>query len=323
MKRLGWILTVAVMLAGCGSLTPELSAARARTGGVSARGAVAGGYEPIGQFPKDEGSGVVASRKYPGVYWAHRDSSPFGGRTELYAFKLEDGKLADLTPGVKFRSFDIPHVVNGDWEDIAIDSEGHLFLADMGNNLHTRRDLKLLELNEPDPFKDETAVLRAVHPFSYPDRAPEGGTFNAESLLVVEDLPYVLTKTEKPAFYRFPALHPGQPTILERVSDLGLPAEGLGGKPTGADMSADGARLAVTTDGGRVFVYDRPATPARGAELVKDLSSRAPRWSARYNTTGEWEQVEGVAFPRGSHDLLLLSESKRLFYFSTGFYGDK
>lgn len=321
MNRFGSLIAVVLLLAGCGS--PAANVAATRGAGFGARTITPAAFEPIGLFPKDEGSGVVASRRYPGVFWAHRDSSPIGGRRELFAFKVEQGRLADLTPGVKFRSFEVPDVSNEDWEDIAVDAEGHLWLADIGNNEFSRDDLKLYELNEPDPFRDDTVELRAVHPFSYPEHAPEGVSFNAESLVVVDGLPYILTKAEKPAFYRFPALRPGQPTVLEKVGDLGVPPEGLGGKPTGADISSDGARLAVTTNRGRVFVYERRATGARGVDLVRDLASRAPRWSAPYNTTGEKEQVEGVGFPRGSHDLLLLSESKRLFYFSTTFYGDR
>lgn len=321
MKRLVALLALTSLLVGCGS---PISSGAVRHGGIKAKENAAGGYTPIGQFPEDEGSGVVASRRYPGVYWAHRDSSLLGnGRQELYAFRVENGKLGELSPGVAFREFEVPGVSNKDWEDIAIDDQGRLWLGDFGNNGHGRSDLTLYAIEEPDPFKDGQARVLGAHPFSYPDKPTSGRSFNAESLLVIDGLPYILTKSQTPAFYRMPVLTPNQPTVLERVSDLATPAGGLGGRPTGADLSQDGSRLAVTTDGGKVFVFEGRKPGARGAELVRDLASRPPRWSARYNPSGEWEQVEGVAFAPRSRDLLLLSESQKIFYFSAGFYGDR
>lgn len=322
MTRFGWMLALTTLLAGCGSPALEGVGALSRAGGFAARQA-AGGHTPIGHFPKDEGSGVVASRRHPGVYWAHRDSSMMGGRQEIYAFRVEGGKLGELSPGVKFRAFEVPDIPNHDWEDIAADDEGRLWLGDFGNNGHARQNLALHALAEPDPFHDGKVKVLGSYPFSYPDKPASGRSFNAESLVVVDGLPYILTKAEAPTFYRLPALTPNQPAVLERVSDLAVPAEGLGGLPTGADLSQDGSRLAVTTDGGRVFVFEGRKPGARGAELVRDVAARPPRWSARYNTTGAWEQVEGVAFPRGSRDLVLLSESKKIFYFSAGFYGER
>ena len=52
--------------------------------------AAADPFDPVGRFPAPEGSGVVASRRYPGVFWAHSDSGP-GSRNALYAFKVVDG----------------------------------------------------------------------------------------------------------------------------------------------------------------------------------------------------------------------------------------
>lgn len=318
MKRFACLMVLTSLLAGCGGAA--VGSAIAPKGAIAARNQATGGYTPIGLFPKSEGSGVVASRRYPGVFWAHRDSSLTGGREEIFAFRVENGQLGELSPGVKFRSYHVPHLRNIDWEDIAADDDGRLWLGDMGNNGYNRHDLALHALAEPNPMQDGEVKVLGSYPFSYPDLPPTGRSFNAESLVVVDGSPYILTKTEKPAFYRLPSTTTHEPQVLERVSDLTTPPGGLGGLPTGADLSDDGSRLAVTTDGGKVFVFESQKPGARGAELVQDLAARPPRWDARYNTTGEWEQVEGVAFPRGSQDLVLLSESKKIFYYATSFY---
>lgn len=316
------LLAILICLAGCGKGLPAATSAEAmqlaRAGAADAQ--VPGGYTPIGTFPKSEGSGVVASRQYPGVYWAHRDSAFLASRTELYAFKVEHGRMVELSPGVMTREIDVQGATNEDWEDIALDAAGRLWIGNFGNNAQTRTDLCLYAMPEPDPYRDTTVKVLGTYPFSYPDRPTHGRSYNCESLFFVDNQPYVITKTVAPDVYRLPTLQAGVPTVLERVSELTPPPGGLGGKPTGADLSSDGARLAVTTDGGRVFVYDRANAQARGVELVKDLAGRAPRWSAHYNTSGQFEQVEGVAFTPGTYDLILLSESKKIFSFPAWFY---
>ena len=71
-----------------------------------------------------ESSGVIASRRYPNVFWTHNDG---GGpkKQVLYAIDRE-GKTRAAFPVVGPRFHD--------WEDIAIDDAGHLYLGDIGNN---------------------------------------------------------------------------------------------------------------------------------------------------------------------------------------------
>src|SRR3954452_480338 len=81
--------------------------------------------EKLGRFDHRgiaEPSGIVASRKNPGIFWVHNDS---GNPPVLFAVK-RDGKLV--------REYRV-EAVNLDWEDIAIDDAGHLYIGDIGNNL--------------------------------------------------------------------------------------------------------------------------------------------------------------------------------------------
>ena len=71
-----------------------------------------------------ESSGVVASRRHTDVYWTHNDG---GGpkKQVLYAIDREGNTRA---------SFPVIGVTLHDWEDLAIDSAGHLYIGDIGNN---------------------------------------------------------------------------------------------------------------------------------------------------------------------------------------------
>jgi hypothetical protein len=90
----------------------------------------------------------VASRKHPGVFWTHNDG---GGakRQVLYAITREGRNLG---------AFPLTDVLLNDWEDIAIDADGHLFIGDIGNNEFRRRELAVHEIDEPDP-KGGTGAL--------------------------------------------------------------------------------------------------------------------------------------------------------------------
>src|SRR3954471_13095062 len=88
------------------------------------RGNPAAPLEPIGRLehpPIRETSGIVASRRHPGIFWAHNDS---GNPPALFAVR-RDGTL------VREYAVNVPNI---DWEDIATDDDGHLYLGEIGNN---------------------------------------------------------------------------------------------------------------------------------------------------------------------------------------------
>src|SRR4051794_18469518 len=73
-----------------------------------------------------ECSALVASRRHPGVFWSICDS---GNPAELYALTREGKLLAKYTVDA----------TNVDWEDLAADDDGHLYIAETGNNEHRHR----------------------------------------------------------------------------------------------------------------------------------------------------------------------------------------
>jgi hypothetical protein len=127
-----------------------------------------------------ESSGVIASRRYANVFWTHNDG---GGpkKQVLYAIDREGNTRA---------AFPVTGATFHDWEDIAIDDAGHLFLGDIGNNDAKRDMLAVYEIDEPDP----TANIGPVSPkrgwtLKFPN-AP----FDCESLFIWKDYGYVISK---------------------------------------------------------------------------------------------------------------------------------
>src|ERR1043166_7285089 len=95
-----------------------------------------------------ESSGVVASRRYADVFWTHNDG---GGpkKQVLYAIDREGNTRA---------SFPVIGVTLRDWEDLAIDSAGHLYIGDIGNNDSKRDALAVYEIEEPNPQADAERI---------------------------------------------------------------------------------------------------------------------------------------------------------------------
>lgn len=194
-----------------------------------------------------ESSGLVASRRNPGLFWTHNDS---GGGPFIYALDRRG-----QTRGV----WQVAGAANRDWEDIAAgpgprSTLSYLYLGDIGDNSRRREEVIVYRVVEPlvptagsastrkNPRQTETAE---VFRLSYPD-----GSHDAEALLVhprTGDI-YIVTKSFLSAagVYRAPvtALRGGRVTKLVRVGDLRVPGL-LSSAITGGDISPDGRRVVL------------------------------------------------------------------------------
>ena len=229
-----------------------------------------------------EASGIVRSRKHPGIFWVHNDS---GNAPTLFAVKL-DGQLV--------RSYRV-EVPNVDWEDIAADDSGHLYLGDIGNNNLRLPIRTIYRLDEPDPAVPSDKPLKATASSFY--RFPEGGRFDAESLFVSDGRTFVVSKRldgEEAEVFEVPFDPPGtlfKPTMPERIASL----PGCREPATGADLSPDGLRLAVvTTRAARVY---EPG-PSKSWRLVATVRFEAP-------------DVEAICWD--GPDLVLASEDRSIY----------
>lgn len=273
-----WIMLVILIARGAGT---------AQDGGAAP--ASIAPLEHLGRFDAraiPEASGIVKSRRYPGIYWVHNDS---GNAPMLFAVR-GDGRIV--------RRFRLA-IPNLDWEDIAIDDQGHLYLGDIGNNTVLLRFRTIYRIDEPDPTTpeggDREAPLAAARALPY--ALPPRNRFDAEGLVHDGGNLVVVAKyldgreAELFAVPAEPQTDPGfaTPRSIGRLPGFVEPA-------TGADMSEDGTLLAVCSYA-VTRVYRREgrgeASPWRLAAEVRYASL----------------PIEGVAWD--GRDLVLAAEEAR------------
>ncbi|HSK37799.1 MAG TPA: hypothetical protein VLA80_13795, partial [Actinomycetota bacterium] len=297
------VLLIALALSGCGGgETPPTTPTSPPTSGA-AEGRDPGVEVQQRAFAAGGGSGIVASKRYPGVLWAIRDRGgqdrPGRPQNALYAYKVADGSVGEVA-GAAFKAIPMP-VPARDWEDIGRDSDGNLWIADIGNNECDRTDTALLKVREPDPAADGPAELVATYRYRFPDPPSGCAGRNAEALFLVDDVPFLIEKAEQSTVYRFPRLDPDGAVTLEKVGVLAGEVANL----SGADLSTDRRRLAVDTHT-MLYVYQAADPSLAGAALGADRISRPPAWTVQRAGPGAGAaNVEGVAFGYDSLDLNL------------------
>jgi hypothetical protein len=153
-----------------------------------------------------EASGIAASRRNAGTFWAINDS----GQPVIYAIDAQ----GTVTGRVRLAGARLD-----DWEAVAVGACGSgscLYVGDIGDNDGTRKQITIYRVPEPAVGEDMTAQAEMFHA-TYPD-----GPQDAESLLLTPDGSlYVVTKGVKGsvALYRFPRdLRPGSSVQLQRVA---------------------------------------------------------------------------------------------------------
>lgn len=211
-------------------------------------GLVEGPLERLGRFehrPIREASGIVASRRHPGIFWVHNDS---GNPPALYAVRRDGSLVREYAVGAP----------NLDWEDIATDDAGHLYLGEIGNNDGRLPVRAIYRLDEPDPAEPAEGRLAVTLRWYY--RFPPGERFDAEGLFVANGRAIVVAKTfdgRDAALYAIPLDRPAplwKPALPDPIGHL----PGFREPATGADLSRDGRRLAVcATNVARVYERGR------------------------------------------------------------------
>lgn len=213
--------------------------------------AFAGGLRLVGRMPSPpirESSGLAASGRFPGVLWTHNDS---GGEPRLYPVR-RDGTLLSPT-GVLVKG-----AKNVDWEDLARDDRGNLWVGDIGNNSGKRSSFELYVLPEPRP--DDAEVSARTLRFPY----PEGRGFDAEALFWWRGGAWLIAKTWSGKTARTFRVEVGEPGGENRLLPAG--EYPFGGPVTAAGASPDGRRVAVLTYWS-LWVFEPPegsASPLAG-----------------------------------------------------------
>ncbi|HEV2862036.1 MAG TPA: hypothetical protein VGX48_13590 [Pyrinomonadaceae bacterium] len=245
-----------------------------------------------------ESSGLVASRRTPGLYWTHNDS---GDGPFVFAFDAE---------GRRRGVWRVEGARAEDWEDIAAgpgpeQGRSYLYAADIGDNGEERSEIIVYRFAEP-AINDADAASTKKEPrrtdpaealrLTYPD-----GAHNAEALAVHPssgDL-YVITKELGGAgVYKLAgagrASGAQKLTAVARLKGPGF----FGTLVTGADISPDGRRVAL-------------CDYANGYELrLPDGAAFDEVWKQQPSTIplGPRRQGEAVCYRLDGRALLATSE---------------
>lgn len=207
-------------------------------------------WVPYGRFTEKaikESSGFVKSRQFENVFWTHNDS---GDKPRIFA-TTEKGEL--------IKEIAIPAAKNIDWEDITLDDSGHLIIGDFGNNRNTRQDLTIYIVEEPDPYKSDSAKVIKRVPFQFQDQKaypePLNMNFDCEATFWANEHLYVLTKhrsNRNTKLYRFGALENDQKQTITKIGEFEID-----GMVTAADASPDGQKLAVLSYE-YIYLFEKP-----------------------------------------------------------------
>ena len=238
------------------------------------------------QHPRlTESSGIVVSRKNPAVFWTHNDGG--GKKQVLYAMTRTGASIAE---------YRVTGALLEDWEDIANDSQGHLFLGDIGNNDARRQSIAVHQVDEPDTAAAKNGLVRVKRSWRllYP-KAP----FDCEALVVWAGSGYLISKVfddERADLYRFSLTNAAPAQTLEIVGELKIDSP-----VTGADLSADGTLLGVVAKNG-AYVFRVDGEPWRASK------------GKPYQTKFKHEHIEACTFvPEG---LLATAESREIYLFT-------
>jgi hypothetical protein len=223
-----------------------------------------------------ESSGLAVSRRNPGLFWSHNDS---GNAAVLFALDTAGALRARIRVPIRTR----------DWEDVSAarcPSGDCLYIADIGDNNHSRRQIQIYRVPEPAAGDTETARPEAF------DATYADGPHNAEAMFVVDADAFIITRDRTAGIYRA-TLGPssGRAITFHRIAELGLAAV------TDAEASRDGTTVVVRTS--------HEAVLYRTADLIRGVAT--PYFAISVDGLRE-PQGEGVALD--GNMLYLTSEGR-------------
>jgi hypothetical protein len=240
----------------------------------------------------NEVSGIVYSRKNPGLIWAHNDS---GDKARLF--------LLD-TIGRHMGTFLLAGAKNRDWEDIAIGpgpetGKQYLYIGDIGDNLAVKATKTIYRIPEPDlsgitlPLDTVLTGAEALI-FRIPDGPKDSEAFIVDPL--TKDI-YIISKREPMVsvyVMRFPQLLTAV-NILEFVNTIDIT------QVTAADISPSGEELLIKTYSD-IYYWLREKN-----EPLSETIKRAPK-RLRYE---QEFQGEAVAWKADASGYFTLGEKQR------------
>jgi WD40 repeat protein len=192
---------------------------------------------------------------------------------------------------------------NVEWEDLAQDDEGNIYIGDFGNNRNNRKNCKIYKIPAPDSIK-EKIITADIILYTYPDQKefpPVASklNFDMEAMVYFDHYIYLFSKNRTKPFtgytkmYRVPA-SPGT-YVAELMDSVNLgPGHMYQTWVTSADISPDKKTLALLTHDKVWLFHCFPGNNFfKGTKKTLQLS--------------HFSQKEGICF-KSNHELYVTDE---------------
>lgn len=265
-------------------------------------------YSKIQSRKIDEPSALVKSRTHTNTYWTHNDS---GGKARIFAIDRNGATIpAHWENEDDYKGLSIGDAVNIDWEELATDDNGNLYIGAFGNNANLRKDLAIYKVREPNPREQNTTRTLQTIPFSYPDQKsfpPKLRNFDCEAFFCLNDKLYLLTKHRSDSntkLYRLDSTKSHEVNELTYIDTFEI-----GGMVTAADASPDGSKIAVLTYKS-VWIFTMPAD---SDNFLLGSASRL-KIKAEHCESICWDDNETLILGNEEGDLFELKESQLSSY---------
>ncbi len=187
-----------------------------------------------------ESSGIYIAG--PNRIWSHNDA---GNLNELYCVD---------TTGQLLRTLIVSNASNIDWEDLAVDSQGRLYINDAGNNGNDRQDLVIYRIPNPETVTGDQVEAERIN-FVFEDQTfpPKISNLNydIEGIIWKDDSIFMFTKDRSSPLggytkmYSVPAT-PGQ-YVAKLLDSLYVDNSNHPARITGADFNPNTGELVLLT----------------------------------------------------------------------------
>lgn len=221
------------------------------------------------------------------------------GNTDTTFFTMNDDTYNVIyevnQTGKLINSFHINNVSNVDWEELAKNKNGDLFIGDFGNNKSRRANLKIYIVN----LKNNKDSLQTIT-FDYADQtdyspSKKGLNYDCEAFFSFKDSLYLFSKnrsSHKERMYVIPAKAGDYSAEVNQTIKLK-------GMVTAADISPDETKFALLTYG-YIYLFDI---------VDQKINFNHPRSCIKFSKA---KQAEGLVFINND-DMLVSNESQYLF----------
>jgi hypothetical protein len=227
-----------------------------------------------------ESSGMVTGTD--NTIWTHNDS---GGEACLYKLSAD---------GLILRKVFIQDVVNTDWEDMANDYKGFVYIADIGNNLNDRKNLSILKIPHPDSVQVDTLKPEVIQ-FSYPNQKafpPKQAelNFDAEAIVAYEDSLFIFTKNRTKPYSKYTYVYALK---NEQGHQQAVLTDSIYLKRTHKYRSWVTGAAKHPSTGDIILISHKKAWIVKGFRIQMELE--------RSKISGIYSQKEAVAFDKDGH----------------------